>query len=152
MSQIKSYIREHEARFLEDLFELIRIPSVSAKSEHKPDMQRCAEHWRDHLKGLGVQTVEVYQTAGNPIVFGHYEKDPSKPTILVYGHYDVMPPEPLELWKSEPFEPEVRDGHIWARGADDDKGQSMIQIKGFETALALGLVECNVKFLLEGEE
>jgi len=152
MSQIKNYIREHEARFLEDLFELIRIPSVSAKSEHKPDMQRCAEYWRDHLKKLGVQTVEIYQTAGNPIVFGHYEKDPSKPTILVYGHYDVMPPEPLELWKSEPFEPEVRDGHIWARGADDDKGQSMIQVKGFETALALGLVECNVKFLLEGEE
>ena len=83
MSQIKNYIREHEARFLEDLFELIRIPSVSAKSEHKPDMQRCAEYWRDHLKKLGVQAVEIYQTAGNPIVFGHYEKDPSKPTILV---------------------------------------------------------------------
>ena len=152
MSQIKEFIQQHQARFLEDLFALIRIPSVSAKSEHKSDMQRCAEHWRDHLRSLGVQTVEIYQTAGNPIVFGHYELDPKLPTILVYAHYDVMPPEPLELWKSEPFVPEVRDGHIWARGADDDKGQSMIQVKGFETALALGLVRCNVKFLFEGEE
>lgn len=105
MSQIKNYIREHEARFLEDLFELIRIPSVSAKSEHKPDMQRCAEYWRDHLKGLGVQTVEIYQTAGNPIVFGHYEKDPSKPTILVYGHYDVMPPSHLSCGRANPSSP-----------------------------------------------
>ena len=152
MSQIKDYIHEHEGRFLEDLFELIRIPSVSAKSEHKPDMQRAAEYWQSHLKKIGVQHAEIFQTPGNPIVFGHYQKDPSLPTLLVYGHYDVMPPEPLDLWKSEPFEPEVRDGHIWARGADDDKGQSMIQIKGFETALALGLVNCNVKFLLEGEE
>ena len=152
MSQIKEFIQQHQARFLEDLFALIRIPSISAKSEHKSDMQRCAEHWRDHLRSLGVQTVEIYQTAGNPIVFGHYELDPKLPTILVYAHYDVMPPEPLELWKSEPFAPEVRDGHIWARGADDDKGQSMIQVKGFETALALGLVRCNVKFLFEGEE
>ena len=152
MSQIKEFIQQHQARFLEDLFALIRIPSVSAKSEHKSDMQRCAEHWRDHLRSLGVQTVEIYQTVGNPIVFGHYELDPKLPTILVYAHYDVMPPEPLELWKSEPFAPEVRDGHIWARGADDDKGQSMIQVKGFETALALGLVRCNVKFLFEGEE
>ena len=115
MSQIKNYIREHEARFLEDLFELIRIPSVSAKSEHKPDMQRCAEHWRDHLKGLGVQTVEVYQTAGNPIVFGHYEKDSSKPTILVYGHYDVMPPEHLSSGRASPLSPKyvmVTSGHV----------------------------------------
>ena len=103
MSQIKEFIKQNEGRFLEDLFALIRIPSVSAQSEHKPDMQRCAEHWREHLLSLGVQTVEIYQTAGNPIVFGHYEKDPSLPTILVYAHYDVMPPEPLELWKSEPF-------------------------------------------------
>ena len=115
-------------------------------------MQRCAEYWQSHLKKIGVQHVEIFQTPGNPIVFGHYQKDSSLPTLLVYGHYDVMPPEPLDLWKSEPFEPEVRDGHIWARGADDDKGQSMIQIKGFETALALGLVNCNVKFILEGEE
>ncbi len=148
---IKEYIKEHEGRFLEELFALIRIPSISAKTEHKDDMQRCARYWKEHLQGLGVQA-EVYQTAGNPIVYGEYIIDASAPTVLVYGHYDVMPAEPLELWKSEPFEPEIRDGHIWARGADDDKGQSMTQIKGFETAKALGLLRCNVKFVLEGEE
>ena len=147
----KEYIKEHEGRFLEELFALIRIPSISAKTEHKDDMQRCARYWQEHLQGLGVQA-EVYQTAGNPIVYGEYIIDASAPTVLVYGHYDVMPAEPLELWKSEPFEPEIRDGHIWARGADDDKGQSMTQIKGFETAKALGLLRCNVKFVLEGEE
>lgn len=151
MMTIKEYIKEHEGRFLEELFALIRIPSISAKTEHKDDMQRCARYWQEHLQGLGVQA-EVYQTAGNPIVYGEYIIDASAPTVLVYGHYDVMPAEPLELWKSEPFEPEIRDGHIWARGADDDKGQSMTQIKGFETAKALGLLRCNVKFVLEGEE
>lgn len=151
MMTIKEYIKEHEGRFLEELFALIRIPSISAKTEHKEDMQRCARYWQEHLQRLGVQA-EVYQTAGNPIVYGEYIIDASAPTVLVYGHYDVMPAEPLELWKSEPFEPEIRDGHIWARGADDDKGQSMTQIKGFETAKALGLLRCNVKFVLEGEE
>lgn len=151
MMTIKEYIKEHEGRFLEELFALIRIPSISAKTEHKEDMQRCARYWQEHLQGLGVQA-EVYQTAGNPIVYGEYIIDTSAPTVLVYGHYDVMPAEPLELWKSEPFEPEIRDGHIWSRGADDDKGQSMTQIKGFETAKALGLLRCNVKFVLEGEE
>ena len=151
MMTIKEYIKEHEGRFLEELFALIRIPSISAKTEHKEDMQRCANYWQEHLQGLGVQA-EVYQTAGNPIVYGEYIIDASAPTVLVYGHYDVMPAEPLELWQSEPFEPEIRDGHIWARGADDDKGQSMTQIKGFETAKALGLLRCNVKFVLEGED
>ena len=151
MMTIKEYIKEHEGRFLEELFALIRIPSISAKTEHKDDMQRCANYCQEHLQGLGVQA-EVYQTAGNPIVYGEYIIDASAPTVLVYGHYDVMPAEPLDLWKSEPFEPEIRDGHIWARGADDDKGQSMTQIKGFETAKALGLLRCNVKFVLEGEE
>lgn len=151
MMTIKEYIKEHEGRFLEELFALICIPSISAKTEHKEDMQRCARYWQEHLQGLGVHA-EVYQTAGNPIVYGEYIIDASAPTVLVYGHYDVMPAEPLELWKSEPFEPEIRDGHIWARGADDDKGQSMTQIKGFETAKALGLLRCNVKFVLEGEE
>ena len=151
MMTIKEYIKKHEGRFLEELFALIRIPSISAKTEHKEDMQRCARYWQEHLQGLGVHA-EVYQTAGNPIVYGEYIIDASAPTVLVYGHYDVMPAEPLELWKSEPFKPEIRDGHIWARGADDDKGQSMTQIKGFETAKALGLLRCNVKFVLEGEE
>lgn len=152
MSDIKNYIAQHEERFLSELFELIRIPSVSAKTEHRPDMQRCATHWQEHLLGLGATRAEVYQTAGHPIVYGEYIQDANLPTILVYAHYDVMPPEPLELWHSAPFEPEVRDGRIWARGADDDKGQGMIQVKGFEVAKALGLLRCNVKFLFEGEE
>ncbi|SUB88812.1 Succinyl-diaminopimelate desuccinylase [Porphyromonas macacae] len=152
MSQIKEYIAANEPRFLQELFDLIRIPSVSAKSEHKPDMIRCAEHWKSHLLGVGAQKAEVFPTDGNPIVYGEYIIDTSLPTILIYAHYDVMPPEPLELWSSEPFEAVVRDGRIWARGADDDKGQSMIQVKGFETALKLGLIRCNVKFIFEGEE
>ncbi|KGN70001.1 dipeptidase [Porphyromonas sp. COT-239 OH1446] len=152
MSQIRSYIAQNEDRFLSELFDLIRIPSISAQSEHRGDMLRCAEHWRDHLLALGATRAEVYPTAGHPIVYAEYIQDPSLPNILVYAHYDVMPVEPLELWHSDPFEAEIRDGHIWARGADDDKGQSMIQVKGFETALKLGLVRCNVKFLFEGEE
>lgn len=152
MSEIKAYIQQHEERFLQELFDLIRIPSISAKSEHRPDMQRCAEYWRDHLLGLGATKAEIYPTAGHPIVYAEYVHDLSLPFILVYAHYDVMPPEPLELWHSQPFEPEIRDGRIWARGADDDKGQGMIQVKGFETALKLGLLKCNVKFLFEGEE
>lgn len=149
---IKQYISENEQRFLDELFELIRIPSISAKTEHKGDMLRCAEHWREHLIKLGVNKAEIYPTAGNPIVFAEYILGEDLPTVLVYGHYDVMPAEPLDLWESDPFEPEIRNGHIWARGADDDKGQSMVQVKGFETAKALGLLACNVKFILEGEE
>lgn len=149
---IKQYICENEQRFLDELFELIRIPSISAKTEHKGDMLRCAEHWREHLTKLGVHKAEIYATAGNPIVFAEYILGEDLPTVLVYGHYDVMPAEPLDLWESDPFEPEIRNGHIWARGADDDKGQSMVQVKGFETAKALGLLACNVKFILEGEE
>lgn len=152
MSDVKAYIEKHETRFLNELFDLIRIPSISAKSEHKGDMQRCAEYWRDHLLSVGATRSEIFQTAGHPIVYGEYIKDPEWPTVLVYAHYDVMPVEPLDLWHSAPFDPEVRDGRIWARGADDDKGQGMIQIKGFETALNLGLLHCNVKFLIEGEE
>lgn len=151
MTKIKEYIKENEERFLKELFDLIRIPSISAKSEHKDDMVRCAEHWREHLQNLGVEA-SVYPTKGNPVVFGEYKQSDDCKTILVYGHYDVMPADPLEKWNSNPFEAEVRDGRIWARGADDDKGQSMIQVKGFETALKLGLVNCNVKFLFEGEE
>lgn len=152
MSTVKEYIAQNEERFLNELFDLIRIPSISAKSEHQGDMQRCAEHWQAHLRGLGIQRCEIYPTAGHPIVYGEYIIDEQLPTVLVYAHYDVMPAEPFELWKSEPFAPEIRDGHIWARGADDDKGQSMIQVKGFETAKNLGLIRCNVKFIFEGEE
>ena len=152
MTDIQQYIRENEERFLEELFSLMRIPSISAKEEHKPDMQRCAERWKEILLSSGMDSAEVYPTEGNPVVFAQKILDPSLKTLLVYGHYDVMPVEPLEKWNSEPFEPVIREDHILGRGADDDKGQTMIQVKGFETALKLGLVKCNVKVILEGEE
>lgn len=130
----------------------MRIPSVSSQSEHKADMVKCAERWKELLLASGATRAEVMPTAGNPVVYAERIVSASAPTVLVYGHYDVMPPEPLELWKSNPFEPEIRDGRVYARGADDDKGQAMIQVKGFETALQTGILNCNVKFILEGEE
>ncbi|MGM9758691.1 MAG: M20/M25/M40 family metallo-hydrolase, partial [Parabacteroides sp.] len=152
MKTVKSYIETHQDRFLEELFSLIRIPSVSAKSENKPDMWSCARRWAELLVASGADRAEVMPTAGNPVVYGERILSPEAKTVLVYSHYDVMPAEPLELWKSDPFEPVIRDGRIWARGADDDKGQGMIQVKGFETALQLDLLQCNVKFIFEGEE
>ena len=152
MSTIKEYIKENEPRFVEEWFSLLRIPSVSSQTEHKADMGRCAERWRELLLSSGADRAEVMPTDGNPVVYAERIVSPDLPTVLVYGHYDVMPAEPLELWQSEPFEPTIRDGRVYARGADDDKGQAMIQAKGFETALRAGAVHCNVKFILEGEE
>ena len=149
---VKSYIESNQDRFLEELFSLIRIPSISAKQEHKADMLACAQRWTEVLLSSGVDKAVVMPTTGNPIVYAEKIISATAPTVLVYAHYDVMPAEPLELWKSNPFEPEIRDGRIWARGADDDKGQGMIQVKGFETALQEGLLNCNVKFIFEGEE
>jgi acetylornithine deacetylase/succinyl-diaminopimelate desuccinylase-like protein len=149
---IKNYIEANKERFLNEWFRLIRIPSVSSQHEHKTDMQACAECCRDILLASGAEKAEVIPTQGHPVVYAERIISSDAPTVLVYGHYDVMPPEPLELWKSNPFEPEIRDGYVWARGADDDKGQAMIQIKGFETALQEGLLACNVKFIIEGEE
>ena len=148
----KAYIQANKERFLSDLFAKLCIPSISSQSEHKPDMDRMAAHWRDYLLKSGMQKAEVFPTAGNSIVYAERIIDPKAKTILIYGHYDVMPVEPLDLWKSAPFEPEIRDGHVWARGADDDKGQTMIQAFGFQTALAMGWVQCNVKVIFEGEE
>ena len=149
---IKEYIRENESRFLDELFSLIRIPSVSAEPKHKEDMLACAERWRQLLLEAGADEAMVMPSQGNPLVYAEKRVSPDAPTVLIYGHYDVMPAEPLELWKSRPFEPEVRDGHIWARGADDDKGQSMIQAKAFEYLVRENLLRHNVKFILEGEE
>lgn len=149
---VKSYIEANKDRFLEELFTLIRIPSISAKMENKPDMERCAQRWVEILLSSGADKAVVMPTKGNPVVYAEKMVSPDAPTVLVYSHYDVMPVEPLELWKSNPFEPEIRDGRIWARGADDDKGQGMIQVKGFEIALKEGLLQCNVKFIFEGEE
>lgn len=149
---VKTYIESNKDRFIEELFSLIRIPSISAKQEYKQDMTVCAERWVELLLSSGANKAVVMPTEGNPVVYAEKIISTDAPTVLVYAHYDVMPPEPLELWKSKPFEPEIREGRIWARGADDDKGQAMIQVKGFETALKLGLLKCNVKFIFEGEE
>ena len=150
--EIKQYIQENEERFLNELFSLIRIPSISALPAHKDDMLACAERWRQLLLEAGADEAMVMPSEGHPLVYAEKHVSPDAPTVLVYAHYDVMPAEPLELWKSQPFEPEVRDGRIWARGADDDKGQSMIQVKAFEYLVREGLLRHNVKFIFEGEE
>ena len=150
--EIREYIRDNESRFFDELFTLLRIPSISAKPEHKDDMMRCAEQWVRLLTEAGVDRAEVMTTPGNPVVYAEKIIDPSYKTVLVYAHYDVMPAEPLELWKSDPFEPVIRDGHIWGRGADDDKGQGFIQAKAFEYLVKEHDLKCNVKFIFEGEE
>jgi len=152
MNLIEKYIEDNKDRFLNELFGLIRIPSISSVSAHKPDMYRAAEYWKELLISSGADRAEVFETDGNPVTYGEKIIDPSKPTVLVYGHMDVMPVEPLDLWKSPPFEPEVHDGKIWARGADDDKGQSMIHAKAFELMVKTNTLPCNVKFMIEGEE
>lgn len=149
---IRTYISENEPRMLDELFSLIRIPSISAKPEHHDEMLACAERWRQLLLEAGADEAMVMPSQGNPMVFAQKTVNPKAKTVLIYAHYDVMPAEPLKLWKSAPFEPEVRDGHIWARGADDDKGQSFIQVKAFEYLVKNGLLTHNVKFIFEGEE
>ena len=149
---VKEYIENNRGRFQEELFSLIRIPSISSDPSHKNDMQECALRWKNLLLETGVDMAEVMPTSANPVVFASKVIDPSAPTVLVYGHYDVMPVEPLELWNTDPFEPVIQDGCLWARGADDDKGQSFLQVKAFEIALREKLLKCNVKFLFEGGE
>ena len=152
MDLVKQYIEENKERFLDELFNLIRIPSISAESDHKPDMVRAAEYLKESLLKAGADKAKVYPTKGNPVVYGEKIISADKPTILVYGHYDVMPVEPLEQWESKPFEPIIKDGKIVARGADDDKGQSFMHVKAFETMNRTSTLPCNVKFMLEGEE
>ena len=149
---IKSYIKENEPRFLSEWFSLIRIPSISALPQHKDDMLACAERWKQLLLEAGADEAMVMPSQGNPLVYAEKKVSPQAPTVLIYAHYDVMPAEPLELWKSRPFEPEVRDGYVFARGADDDKGQAMIQAKAFEYLVKENLLRHNVKFIFEGEE
>lgn len=153
---IRAYIAGNRSRFFEEWASLVRIPSVSCQPEHREDMLRCAERWRDLLLAAGCQRAEVMPSDGNPFVYAEYEPAPSPdgkvPTVLVYAHYDVMPAEPLEQWHSDPWEPSVRDGRLYARGADDDKGQAMIQAKAFEYMVREGLMHCRVKFIFEGEE
>jgi len=152
MEHVKQYIGEHKDRFLQELFGLIRIPSISSIAGHKEDMVRAAEYWRKSLREAGCDKSEIFETDGNPIVYGEKIVDPALPTILVYGHYDVMPVDPVELWESPPFKPEVRNGRIYARGADDDKGQAFMHAKAFELMVRTNTLPCNVKFMIEGEE
>ena len=152
MKDLKKYIEANKDRFLDELFSLIRIPSISSQEEHKPDMIRCAERWKELILAAGADRCEVMPTAGNPVVYGEKIISKTAPTVMVYGHYDVMPVDPLELWKTDPFDPVVKDGKIWARGADDDKGQSFMHAKAFEYLVKTKQLPCNVKFMLEGEE
>lgn len=152
MEKLNNYIKTHENRFLEELFELIRIPSISSLPEHKPDMYRAAEKWKQILLAAGVDKAQVMETEGNPVTYGEKIIDPNAPTVMVYAHMDVMPVDPVNLWNTEPFEPVIKDGKIWARGADDDKGQSFMHAKAFEYLVQSGELKCNVKFLIEGEE
>lgn len=152
MTDIRTYISENEPRFLDELFSLIRIPSISAEPAHHADMERCAERWRELLLAAGADAAEVMPSEGNPLVYAEKRVPGAKRTVLVYGHYDVMPTSPDSLWDTPPFEPQVRDGRIYARGADDDKGQNFVQLKAFEYLVRGGLLRHNVKFILEGEE
>ncbi len=149
---INEYIEQNKDRFLNELFELIRIPSISSQSEHKADMYRCAEKWVELMLAAGVDKAQVYETDGHPVAYGEKIIDPALKTVLIYGHMDVMPVDPIELWHSNPFEPEIRDGKIWARGADDDKGQAFMHAKAFEYLVKTNQLKCNVKFMIEGEE
>jgi len=152
MQTIKQYVEQNKERMLNELFELLRFPSVSADPAFKADVLKTADYVAEKLREAGADNVEVCPTAGYPIVYGEKLVDPTKPTVLVYGHYDVQPADPLELWKTPPFEPTVRDGKIYARGACDDKGQFYMHVKAFELMMQTDTLPCNIKFMIEGEE
>ena len=149
---VKEYIQSNQQRFLDELFDWLRIPSVSADSRHKDDVRKAALFLKDKLTAAGVDTVEVCETPGHPIVYAEKIINPALPTVVVYGHYDVQPPDPLNLWDSPPFEPVIKDGKIYARGSCDDKGQVYMHVKAFEAMMKLNTLPCNVKFMIEGEE
>ena len=148
----KDYQEKNKDRFLEELLALLRIPSVSARTENKNDMLTCAEAVKKSLLDAGATTATIYPTEGHPIVYGEKIIDPALPTVLVYGHYDVQPADPLELWNSGPFDPVIKDGKIYARGSADDKGQFYMHVKALETMVQTGTLTTNIKFLIEGEE
>jgi acetylornithine deacetylase/succinyl-diaminopimelate desuccinylase-like protein len=152
MNDLKNYIETRKESFLDELFSLLRIPSISSKTENQPDMLKCAERWKELLLTAGCDVAEIHPTDGTPVVYGEKLIDGNFPTVLVYGHYDVMPVEPLDVWKTLPFEPTIFDGRIYCRGANDDKGQSFMHAKAFEYLLKTNQLKCNVKFMLEGEE
>ncbi|MGZ6555155.1 MAG: M20/M25/M40 family metallo-hydrolase, partial [Bacteroidia bacterium] len=149
---INSYIEANKERFLNELFELLRIPSVSADAAYKNDVIKTAAAIKEKLTAAGAEKVEICETAGYPIVYGEKIIDPKLPTVLVYGHYDVQPADPIDLWTSGPFEPVIKNGNIYARGACDDKGQMYMHVKAFELMMKTNSLPCNVKFMIEGEE
>ncbi len=158
MKNLSTYLDANRQRFLDELLEMLRIPSVSADPKHAPDVRKMAESTANHLRAVGAENVEIFETAGHPIVFGEKMMGKNLPTVLVYGHYDVQPPDPLELWESPPFEPVIKktethpDGAIFARGSCDDKGQFFMHVKAFEMMVKNDCLPCNVKFMIEGEE
>jgi acetylornithine deacetylase/succinyl-diaminopimelate desuccinylase-like protein len=152
-SAVDSYVDSNRQRFLDELFELIRIPSVSTLPERKDDVARAAAFVAGSLRNAGLENVEIIPTAGHPLVYADWLHAPGKPTVLCYGHYDVQPPDPLDEWISPPFEPTLRNGNIYARGAVDDKGQMYMHVKAVEALRAVhGTLPVNLKFLIEGEE
>lgn len=153
MQKVLAYIEKNQDRFLEELKDFLRIPSISNNSENKKDVLRCAHYVTDQLKSIGMQQVQLFPTSGHPLVYGEWLGAPGQPTVLFYGHYDVQPVDPLDLWISGPFEPTIRNGEIYARGSADDKGQVLMNLKAVEAHLkADGRLPVNVKFLIEGEE
>ncbi len=151
-AQILDYIEENKDRFIQELIELLKIPSVSADPAYKGDVKACASVVKQSLIDAGADLVEICETAGHPIVYGEKIIDASLPTVLVYGHYDVQPADPVELWHSPPFDPVIKDGKIYARGSADDKGQVFMHVKAFEIMMKNNALPCNVKFMIEGEE
>ncbi|MCE2789793.1 MAG: dipeptidase [Saprospiraceae bacterium] len=158
MLRTQEYVEKNKEQFLDKLFQLLRIPSISADPAYRNEVARTADEVASQLRLAGCQSVTVFNTAGHPIVFGEHIIDPALPTVLVYGHYDVQPPDPLDLWETPPFEPVIRitethpQGAIFARGSCDDKGQAMMHVYAFEAMVASGELPCNVKFMIEGEE
>jgi acetylornithine deacetylase/succinyl-diaminopimelate desuccinylase-like protein len=152
MESIKAILESRKEKFLDELLQLLRIPSVSANPAHKEDVARTAQMVHDRLQELNLARVQIYPTAGHPIVYGETAQLPGRPTVLVYGHYDVQPPDPLHLWDSPPFEPVIKDEKIYARGACDDKGQMYMHVKAHEILNELGELPCNIKYIIEGEE
>ncbi len=153
MESIMNYVEANRDRNLKELFEFLEIPSISTTKEHAADVQRCAEWVADHMRRVGMQNVQMFPTAGHPIVYSEWLGAPGKPTVLFYGHYDVQPPDPVNLWTSPPFEPTIRGENLYARGSADDKGQVFIHLKGVEAYMQNeGGLPCNLKMLIEGEE
>jgi acetylornithine deacetylase/succinyl-diaminopimelate desuccinylase-like protein len=158
MTDPKTFIEANKERLLDELFSLLRIPSISADPAYNSDVAKCAEHIAEHMNSLGLDAVEIFPTAGHPIVYGECLVDPDLPTVLVYGHYDVQPADPIDLWDNDPFEPLIKttkihpEGAIFARGACDDKGQMFMHLKAFEIMKSNGEIPCNIKFMIECEE